>query len=378
MQGIVVQCMAKMELGGAQKRVIELMRETGEKGYLVTGKGGRLYKEVKEEFGDRHITLSHLKREINSINDFLCFFELRNKLIELHRIYGNITLHTHGSKAGVIGRIVSGSLSFCYSIHTVHGYAISPYINTIKRLLYLNAERIASLFGDVIITQAKIHIDRSIKWGIGRKNQFYHIPNFIKFQDFTPIDIKDNHEIVICTVGNLKPQKNPIVWASVAKKVTSIHPNVTFIYIGDGPLRDEISKMISDNDHIKLLGWRDDIKELLNMANIFFLPSRWEGLPRTILEAMASGLPVVASRVDGTPEVVKDLVTGYIVSPDDIEGYVEKLSVLIEDRDERNSMGMRGRERVRKYFSYDSMIQTTIKIYRELSESISKFTTNYR
>lgn len=377
MQGIVVQCIAKMELGGAQKRVIELMRETGERGYLVTGKGGKLYNEVKEEFGDKHITLLYLKREINPINDFLCFFELRNKLIELHRIYGNIILHTHGSKAGVIGRIVSGSLSFCYSIHTVHGYAISPYINTIKRSLYLNAERIASLFGDVIITQANIHIDRSIKWGIGRKNQFYHIPNFIKFQDFTPVDIKDNHETVICTIGNLKPQKNPTIWASVAKKVTSIHPNVTFIYIGDGPLRDEISKMISDNDHIKLLGWRNDIKELLNTANIFFLPSRWEGLPRTILEAMASGLPVVASCVDGTPEVVKDLVTGYIVSPDDIEGYVEKLSVLIEDRDERKRMGKRGRERVRKYFSYDSMIQTTMKIYREFSESVSKFTTNY-
>ena len=366
MQGIVVQCIAKMELGGAQKRVIELMRKTGEKGYLVTGKGGKLYKEVKEEFGDRHITLLYLKREINPINDFLCFFELRNKLIELHRIYGNIILHTHGSKAGVIGRIVSGSLSFCYSIHTVHGYAISPYINRIKRFLYLNAERIASLFGNVIITQAKVHIDRSFKWGIGKRNQFYHIPNFIKYEDFNKIRIKDSEDIVIGTIGNLKPQKNPIVWAKVAKKVTSQYPNVKFIYIGNGPLRAEISKMISKNDSIKLLGCRDDIPDLLNKMDIFFLPSRWEGLPRTVLEAMASGLPVVASCVDGTPEVVKESLTGYLVNPDDIDSYISKLEVLIKDKNLRIKMGKEGREKVKKYFSYNNIIKKTINLYNQI------------
>lgn len=366
MQGIVVQCMAKMELGGAQKRVIELMRETVKKGYLVTGKGGRLYNEVKEEFGDRHITLSHLKREIDPIHDFLCFIELRNKLIELYRRYGNIILHTHGSKAGVIGRIVSGSLSFCYSIHTVHGYAVSRYINPIKRFLYLNAERIASLFGDVIITQAKVHIDRSFKWGIGKRNQFYHIPNFINFHEFNPGKRENIGEIVIGTVGNLKPQKNPIVWAKVAIDVTSKFPNVTFIYIGDGPLRADISKIISKNDRIKLLGWRDDIPDLLNKMDIFFLPSRWEGLPRTVLEAMASGLPVVASCVDGTPEVVKESLTGFLVNPDDIDSYINKLEVLIKDKNLRIKMGKDGREKVKKYFSYNNIIKKTINLYNQI------------
>ncbi len=368
MRCVVVQCMAKMELGGAQKRVIELMREMGENGYLVTGKGGKLYNEVSGEFGDRHITLKYLKREINPINDFLCFFELRNILIELHKRYGNVILHTHGSKAGIIGRIVSGSLSFCYSVHTVHGYAINPYINPIKRFLYLNAERIASLFGNVIITQAKVHIESSFKWGIGKRNKFYHIPNFIKFQDFNPVERKDTEEIVIGTVGNLKPQKNPIIWAKVAKKVTSRYPNVIFIYIGDGPLRNEVSKIVSNNDRVKLFGWRDDIPELLSKMDIFFLPSRWEGLPRTVLEAMASGLPVVASCVDGTSEVVKESLTGYLVSPDDTERYANKLSVLVEDKNLSERMGKRGRERVEKYFSYDNMIRTTLDLYRKLSE----------
>ncbi len=370
MQGVIVQCMAKLELGGAQKRVIELMQETGEDGYLVTGKGGRLYREVALEFKERHITLQHLKREINPIHDFICFFELRNLLIRLHRRYGNIILHTHGSKAGVLGKIVAGSLRFCYSVHTIHGFAINPYINPLRRFLYLNAERIASLFGDVIITQAAIHIGRAHKWSIGKRNKFYHIPNSIKVQEFNPPERRDNREIIIGTVGNLKPQKNPIIWAEVAIKVTSRFPNVTFLYIGDGPLREEIFRIISGYERIKLLGWRDDITELLNKMDIFFLPSCWEGLPRTVLEAMASSLPVVASCVDGTPEVVKESLTGYLVTPDDVDGYVKKLSVLIEDSNERRKMGDRGRERVCKYFSYDNMIKTTMKVYNGLSKLV--------
>jgi len=366
MQGIVVQCMAKMELGGSQKRIIELMRETGKDGYLITGKGGRLYKEVKDEFKERHITLNYLKREINPIYDFLSFFELRNALIKLHKLYGNIILHTHGSKAGVIGRITSGSLPFCYSIHTVHGYPINPYINPFKRSIYLNAERIASLFGDTIITQAKMHIERSKKWGIGKRNKFYHIPNFIKYEDFNKIMIKDSEDIVIGTIGNLKPQKNPMLWANVALEVTSRYPNVTFIYAGDGPLREKVSKMTSFNNRIKLFGWRDDLPDLLSKMDIFFLPSRWEGLPRTVLEAMASGLPVVASCVDGTPEVVKESLTGFLVNPDDIESYINKLKVLIKDKYLRIKMGKEGREKVKKYFSYNNIIKKTINLYNQI------------
>jgi len=371
MQAIIVQCMAKMELGGAQKRVIELVRETGEKGYLITGEGGRLYGKVAEEFGERLITLSHLKREINPLFDFICFFKLRNVLIKLYRKYGNIILHTHGSKMGVLGRIVAGSLPFCYSIHTIHGFAINPYINPFKRFIYLNAERIASLFGNAVITQAAVHIDRAKRWGIGKGNQFYHIPNSIKCQDFSAAIRDDKHGIVVGTIGNLKPQKNPLIWAEVAKEVTSRFPDVTFLYIGDGPLRGRVCEMVSGNERIGLLGWKDDIQGVLSNMDIFFLPSRWEGLPRTVLEAMASGLPVVASRVDGTPEAVVEGVTGYLVSSDDVEGYVEKLSELIEDRDRRKMMGERGRERVREYFSYDKIIKRTLALYNKLSESIA-------
>ncbi|MCK4421827.1 glycosyltransferase family 4 protein [candidate division WOR-3 bacterium] len=363
----VVQCIAKLELGGAQKRVIELLKETGKDGYLITGEGGRLYKDVLDEFGSRHITLSHLKRELSLFHEVLCFFELRNVLIGLHKRYDKVILHTHGSKAGVLGRIVSGGLSFCYSIHTIHGFAINPFVHPLKRFIYLNAERISSLFGDFIITQARVHIDRAIRWGIGKRGSFKWIPNAIKYQEFEPSKRENADRLVIGTIGNMKPQKNPLIWAEVALKVTSLFSNVFFLYIGDGHLREKVEEMISGEMRIKLLGWRDNVPEILSGMDIFFLPSRWEGLPRTVLESMASGLPVVASAVDGTKEAVLDSITGYLVSPDDIDGYVDRLTELIKDEEKRRMMGMKGRERVVRYFSYDWMIQQTLGVYRAIS-----------
>jgi glycosyltransferase involved in cell wall biosynthesis len=367
MSVIVVQLIAKLELGGAQKGVLELMRELKNRGILISGKGGELYHEVKEEFGNRHITLSCLKREINPFFDVICFFKLRNLLIELYKSYDRIILHTHGSKAGVIGRWVSGSLPFVYSIHTVHGFALNPYINVLKRFIYLNAERVAALFGDIIITQAKVHIDRLEEWRISRKNKLIWIANSIDYSGFKPSSKREKRrEIVVGTIANFKPQKNPFTWAEVAKKVVNKYPETKFIYVGDGPLRKKTERLVRGYERIKFTGWKEDIQKILGEIDIFFLPSRWEGLPRTVLEAMASNLPVVASSVDGTTEVVLDSITGYLLSVDDLNGYVEKLGRLIRDKDKRREMGRKGRERVVKYFYYKNMIKKTLKVYESL------------
>jgi glycosyltransferase involved in cell wall biosynthesis len=367
MSVIIVQCISKLELGGAQKRVIELMRELGDKGILISGEGGELYCEVKREFENRHITLPCLKREVKPFYDIICLFKLRKLLIELYRDSNRIILHTHGSKAGVIGRLVSGTLPFVHSVHTVHGFAISPYVNVFKRFIYLNAERISALFGDIIITQAKLHIDKLREWRIGGRNKLFWLANSIKYSDYGFHSRRyKKKEIVVGTVANFKPQKNPFMWAEVAKKIVERYPEVNFIYVGDGPLKKKTEELIGANERIKLLSWKENIPQILRKIDVFFLPSRWEGLPRTVLEAMASGVPVVASSVDGTTEAVLDFVTGYLLPPDDLNGYIEKLSELIQDENKRKTMGIEGRKRVKKYFSYKKMIKKIFYIYKSL------------
>ncbi len=362
MSVIVVQCIAKLELGGAQKIVLDLMRELKDKGILITGEGGELYADVKEEFGERHITLPCLKRNVSPISDLICFFKLRKILIELYDRYDRIILHTHGSKAGVIGRIVSGSLPFVYSVHVIHGFAINPYISPLKRFIYLNAERISSYFGDIIITVARCHIRKAIQLGMSKKVKYFCVPNYVNIDNFK-VENKERHLVKIGTVANFKPQKNPMMWAKVALEITSKFNNVIFVYIGDGPLRRRVEDLLLSNKRIKILGWRDDIADILSRMDVFFLPSRWEGLPLSVLEAMACGLPVVASAVDGTIEAVIDSVTGYLLSPDDLNGYVERLGELIQNKKKRDIMGGKGRGRVKKYFSYKEMIEKVFYIY---------------
>ncbi len=365
MSVIVVQCIAKLELGGAQKIVLRLMRELKGQGILITGKGGKLYADAAKELGERHVTLPCLKRKISPLHDLICFFRLRKVLIGLYDKYDRIILHTHGSKAGVLGRIVSGSLPFVSSLHIIHGFAVNPYISPLKRFIYLNAERIASCYGDIVVTVARAHIRRSIEWGMSKRVKYFCIPNYVDIDNFR-VKRKTNKLIKIVTVANFKPQKNPLMWAKVALEVTSRFRNAEFIYIGDGPMRRSVEKLVQENRRIKILGWRNDIANLLPDMDIFFLPSRWEGLPLSVLEAMASALPVVASAVDGTTEVVLDSITGYLLTPDDLNGYIERLGELIEDANKRKKMGREGRERIKKCFSYKNMIGKVFYIYGSL------------
>ncbi|MEO0293124.1 MAG: glycosyltransferase [candidate division WOR-3 bacterium] len=365
MRVLVIQCIAKLELGGAQKIVLDLVRELKDKGVLITGKGGFLYQNVKEKLGERHITLSCLKREISPLSDILCFFKLRNILITFHKEYDRIILHTHGSKAGIIGRLVSGTLPFVFSVHHIHGFAINPYILFFKRFIYLLAERIASCFGNFQISVSKIHIKKALEWGLSKRPKYIYVPNYVDTSLFKRRS-KRNNFIKIGTVANFKPQKNPIIWAKVALKVTSIFKNVVFLYVGDGVLRKKVENLIRGNKRIKLLGWRKDIPDFLSKIDIFFLPSKWEGAPLSILEAMASGLPVVASSVDGIKEVVVDSFTGYLISPNDLNGYVEKLKELIKNKKKRIEMGEEGRKIVKSKFSYERTKEAILKIYESL------------
>ena len=365
MSTVVVQCIAKLELGGAQRIVLDLIRELGSNGILITGKGGTLYDVVTKEFGEKHITLPCLKREINPLGDLVCLFKLRNILIKLYKKYDRIILHTHGSKAGVIGRIVAGSLPFVYSVHVIHGFAVNPYISPFKRFIYLNAERVSSCFGDIIVTVARAHIEKSAELGMSKRVKYCNIPNYVCVDKFK-IKRNKSNLVKVGTVANFKPQKNPLMWAKVALEVTSKFDNVEFLYIGDGPLKKMVEDLIKGNKKIKILGWSNKVPDFLSDMDIFFLPSRWEGLPLSVLEAMASGLPVVASRVDGTPEAVLDTVTGYLLESNDLGGYVERFGELIYDKKKRETMGRDGRSRVENYFSYERMIERVFNVYGQL------------
>jgi len=353
--------MAKLELGGAQKVLLDYARRLPYMNYIISGSGGILFEEAERTHN--HFVIEELKREILPLYDLIAVKKVRALLRAFLNKFDYTFLHTHGSKAGIIGRLASANLSRRLIVfHTVHGFAITPFKPVLENFIYVNAERIAAGFCDKIIFPAKNLITKARKWRIGKESQYIYIPYGI----IVPEKVKKErgNRIRIGTVGNFKPQKNPLVWAFVAKELVRKFRNVEFHYLGDGVLRSKVEEIIGNSPRIYLHGWLKNSYRWYKKFDVYFLPSRWEGLPLTILEAMAHKLPVVSSNVDGNTEVVINDLTGYSCSPDNIECYIYYLSKLINNDKKREKMGENGREVVRENFSRSKMIKNTSNLYR--------------
>lgn len=176
---------------------------------------------------------------------------------------------------------------------------------------------------------------------------------------------------VCITVGRLTEQKGQLVLLQAIRKVLDAGEKIQCIIVGQGEHREMLeiyASKLGVQNNVLFLGKRDDIDRVLSVADIFCLPSYWEGMPNVVLEAMAMGLPVVATAVAGTTEVVVEGETGFLIPPGDSEIMAERLLHLIRDPELRVRMGAAGRQRVLNVFSIEQMVAKTTDLYEELIE----------
>jgi glycosyltransferase involved in cell wall biosynthesis len=206
------------------------------------------------------------------------------------------------------------------------------------------------------------------------------IPNSVPFQVFDNVNQSkvsrlrrnwdfDNGIPVIGTVGRFVEPKGYPHLLDAMVRIQAHLPDVKVLLVGDGVLRrpmEEKAEALGLSDAVIFTGIRRDVPEILALLDVFVLPSLWEGLPIALLEAMAAGLPVVATRVGGVPEVVVDGVTGLLVPPRDPEALSEAILTLLQDPDLRQKMGQAGQDRVREYFSVERMVKRTENLYASL------------
>jgi glycosyltransferase involved in cell wall biosynthesis len=169
----------------------------------------------------------------------------------------------------------------------------------------------------------------------------------------------------IVTVGRLVAQKNPLLFVEAAARVHQAEPSVRFVLVGDGPLRaavEEQARALGLGAALEVLGERGDVEEVLRGAHLFWLTSSWEGMPNVVLEAMASGLPVVASDVGGTRELITSGGEGFLVRPYHAEEFVHYTLDLVRDRDLRRRLGDAARRRALG-FSLERMVSGTEAVY---------------
>jgi len=338
-----------------------------------TGVEGSLIETVQEQ--GIPLTLEPtLVRELNPVKDLLAVF----RLMRFMKQGGYTIVHTHSSKAGIVGRWAAKLAGVPVIVHTVHGWAHHDRQHPLLRAYYILMEKLTLPITDKLIVVSALNIEKGLQDGIGNASDYVVIRSGIELDRFghpqvarevtrqtlgIPLDAP-----VVGTVTRLSPQKAPLDFVRAAGMVAKARPETYFVMVGDGPLRADVEALAAEvgiRDHLVLTGLRRDVPELMATFDLFALSSLWEGLPRVLPQAMATGLPLVATATDGSAEAVIDGVNGLLVPPGEPEQLAQALIRLLNDPVLARQMGAAGLAQVDE-FSDKRMVSQIEALYRQL------------
>ena len=347
------------ETGGAQTYVASLLPALVEEYEVVVaahGPGPLL--EAARRAGARFVELEHLRRPLSPWRDLRGLLEL---VVLLRRERPDI-LHANSSKAGVLGRLAAALAGVPIRIFTVHGWAFSAH-SGIAAALYKGAERVLRPLTTITICVAESERVAGISARVCDPERTIVIRNGVAADAELPTR-SDGAEPRVVAVGRLQRPKDPL---TLVRALGRIRTGFSAVVVGDGPgrpaLEAEIHRLGLERA-VVLLGDRSDVADLLGRADVFVLSSTSEGLPISILEAMAAALPVVASSVGGVAEAVDDGQTGLLVPPRDPVRLAAALERLLDDPALRRRLGANGRERIREHFGLEAFQRAHVDVYR--------------
>lgn len=362
----------KLELGGAQKVAIsicEKLDKTKFEPFLICGCGGILDEETNNKI--KVFFVKDLVRQINPLKDIKALFSIY-RIIKKEK---PLIVHTHSSKAGILGRFAAKLCKVNNIVHTIHGFGFNDTQNFFKKNLYIFLEKICASFSKVLIPVSTENIKKGLKYKIAVKEKYRYIKlgidieNFKNFKSIPSLKQELNllsSDILVTTIGPFKPQKNLPDFIRIANDISKKHMNFKFVIVGDGILRENFEKMIKDfgiEKNIFLLGWRRDISNILNSSDVFVMTSLWEGLPISTIEALSCGLVPVVNDVDGQREIVKDGINGFLIRPHDIKSAEEKILMLCNNNKLKDKLSQNARNSIDETFSIDYMIKEHEKLY---------------
>jgi len=385
----VVHIITKLELGGAQQNTLFTVAHLTRSKYepvLIAGTAGILVEDALKIKDVKVYLIPELVREIRPIKDVIAFLKLRQILKQLKREVARkhsgatsaIIVHTHCSKAGILGRWAARTADIKLIIHSFHGFSFNEFQSFLVQGFYIFMERITSLITAKSIAVSKANIERGVNKKIFTRDKVILIRSGIDIEKFQTVKLsreKKRMELgfdagipLVAMIACFKPQKSPLDFVRVAKIVSAEISEARFLLVGNGVLRSKVEELIevlSIEDRTLLLGWRRDIPEIMNCIDILVLTSLWEGLPRVFPQAMASGIPVVATGVDGIPEAIQDGVNGFLLPPGDIDGMAAKIIYLIRHPEKAREMGEKGKRLVGE-FDIWRMLEQQEELYANL------------
>jgi len=377
----VLYILTKLELGGAQKVCLTLLDGLAKNGWqssLISGNQGVLLDTAKQHSSAYFI--DSFKREVSLRgiwHEFKTLIEMTRLIKKIKKTTPSIIVHTHSTKAGVLGRWAAFFSGVKIRVHTVHGFGFNEHQRIHMWLFAYLMEFITSLVTThyICVTDKDIEIGNKKIFNFKNKSSIIRAAVESEKFVFSPA-LKDykNTEIIIGTVSCFKPQKNLFDLFKAFKITTEncIQKNIRLQIIGDGIMRPQIEEWILSNNlqnQIELLGWQNNVYEWMKNWDIFAMSSLWEGLPMAVVEARLSKLPVIAYNVGGIYEIIKNNKNGFIVEPGNWQELAKKLTAVTENNLLRKKLSSFND---RLYdFDNKAMIEQHIMLYSKLESKLT-------
>ena len=345
------------------KERVRLLRKNGVDNRIICMDGSRV---ARLEAAGIPVFTAPLPRGYNPIKLIASLVRiaayLRRERIDL--------VHTHCSVPGFVGRLAAWIAGVPVIVHTVHGFHFHDNTPRWKRVFYVALERFVGQFTDMLLSQNRHDLEQAARFRIVAPERLRYIGNGIKLDRFPGTRrARTADTLTITCVARLEPVKNHRMLFESVRQLKDRGYRFRIWAVGDGDLRTDYEALCSKLeilDCVEFLGYRDDIPELLAETDISVLTSVKEGIPRALLESMAMGVPVVATRVSGNSEVVREGETGFMIDLDDSDGLTEALERLIQNPELREQIGRRSREVAFQEYDESSIVQSLRDIYGRL------------
>ncbi len=354
MKHTVCHIITKLELGGAQQNTLFTVSHLDASRFravLITGEPGMLDQDAKALPGVDVYQVPTMVRPLRPWRDLRALVFLTVLL----RTLKPAIVHTHSSKAGVLGRLAAWFAGVPIIIHAIHGFGFTRYQHPLLRYLLLSVERIVARITTRFFAVSEANCRQGVTLGLFPADRCTVIRSGIDLAAFRQIRVdvpQKKRELgleptrpVVGMIAPFKPQKAPVDFVRMADLVHRIRPDVRFLLVGDGELREAVEAEREErglSTVLRLAGWRRDIPGIMRCLDVLVLTSLWEGLPRVYLEALASGVPVVGTRVDGAAEVVREGLTGFLTEPGYVLALAERVLHVLAHPEEAKRMGLNG------------------------------------
>lgn len=368
--------------GGVRKHLRDLIRS-----FSLPGEGFEIHailgdrgepglREELESLPLRYTFVPDFQRSISSLRDTRAYMHVKDLLRKINPAI----VHTHNAKAGFLGRYAAHHLRIKKILHTPHVFPFQWTFGLQSRI-YLALERQVARFSDALICVGESQRADALKRGVAEAAKLVVVRNGIELPSGDPATIENaraaarrtlniaGDQLAVGMVARMAPQKGVGAFVKSAALILKKKPECVFFVIGGGPLEAEVRARMAENnvspEQFRILGHRQDAPQLYPGFDVAVLSSLYEGLPYVLLEAMAWGVPIIATDVLGSRDVVADGQTGFLARVNDPAHIAERTLLLLDDPPLRRRYGAAARQRVADEFSFQNFIDGHRRLYND-------------